>query len=220
MKICLSILLLGAVLMSAPAGSAQTTNLMGVVYGNDWFENCIWGPGFQTYVAQVFVQNPVNPDFDGTGAPHPVSWINGFECRLWLEGDAILLGWHFPVNAIDAGTDGNTVVGFAEPVPVVEGRAIVATLEIFLGGTGIPPVSGKSSPLPCEQPTAAAHMAPIRPVPSVPGMLAYLDADDPDDPLVGATPYWGVSPDIVLLMEAEPVATEQQTWGGIKALYR
>jgi hypothetical protein len=212
------LLLAGAILLWATAAFAQQTNLIGLSPDNGWSDFCVFGPGNQVYTVYVYILNPVNPDFQG--GSNPVSWINGFECRVWVEGGAILLGWHFPVNAIDAGTNGNTVVGFAEPVPVVDGRAIVATLDIFLEYPGAVQVDPQGSPLPCDGATAYVFMAPTRPTSSIDGRMAFLDADDPDNPLVAADldDYW--TEDIALLMEARPVDVDQQTWGGIKALYR
>ena len=218
MKRLLSLLLAGAILMWASASFAQPTNLIGLSADNGWTDYCVYGPGNQVYTVLVVIQNPVNPDF--LGGQHPVSWIAGFECRLWIEGGAILLGWNFPVDAIDAGTNGNTVVGFAEPVPVIDDRAVVATLDIFLEYPAGGSLETNSSPLPCDGATAFVHMAPTRPTASIEGMMAYLDADDPEDPLVGAELDMIYPEDVALAMEAQPVDVDQQSWGGIKALYR
>jgi hypothetical protein len=218
MKRLLFLFLTGAILIW-PCLSFAQDNRMGLSSENGYGGYCVFGPANQVYTVYLYIQDPVNPDFDN-GGQQPVSWVNGFECRVWIDGGAILLGWEFPVNAIDAGLNGNTVVGFAEPVPVVDGRAILASLQIFLefpGGSGLEP---KASPLPCDGATAWVFMAPTRPTSSVEGMMAFLDADDPDDPLVGATPDWGYEENLVMLMEATPVSVDQQTWGGIKALYR
>jgi hypothetical protein len=218
MKRLLLFLLTGAILLWATAAFAQPTNVMGLSSDNGFADYCVFGPGNQIYTVWVYIQDPVNPDFQG--GEQPVSWINGFECRVWIEGAAILLGWHFPVDAIDAGLNGNTVVGFAEPVPVVDGRAIVASLDIFLEYPGAVQLEPQASPLPCDGATAYVLMAPTRPTSSIDGSMAYLDADDPDNPLVAAqlADFW--TEDIALLMEAQPVDVDRQAWGGIKALYR
>jgi len=144
---------------------------------------------------------------------------------VWAEGDATILGWHFLVDAIDAGTNGNTVVGFAEPVPVTGPTTIIATLDIFAANpSGNSAAMGgdlKSSPYGCDQPTAFVNMAPTRPTQSIEGTMAYLDADDPDDPLVSAYlyPVYGYN-DVIMAIQTYPVDTEDQTWGAVKALYR
>lgn len=218
MKRLLLLFLAGAILLWGATAVAQPANLIGLSPESDWSDYCVFGPGNQVYTVYVYILNPVNHDFQG--GERPVSWINGFECRVWVEGAAILLGWQFPVDAIDAGLDGNTVVGFAEPVPVVEGRAIVATLDFFLEYPGAVSIEPTASPLPCDGATAYVHMAAIRPTPSIEGKMAFLDADDPDDPLVAAELELAIPEDIALLMEARPVDVDQQAWGGIKALYR
>lgn len=220
MKKALMIVLAGAVLLgTSPLFAQLDSNLMGLTSNSDYFEWCVFGPGMQVYTAHVYIQNPVNPGFDGGGS-QPVNWINGFECRFVAEGDVTLLGLHFPVDAIDAGTNGNTVVGFAEPVPVVGGTALLATLEMFLHTPGSEPADLKRSPLPCDGATGFVYMLPTRPTSSIEGVMAYLDADDPDDPLVAAYNAWGFPEGLALLLEVVPVATEQQTWGTIKTLYR
>ena len=215
-----SMILLGVMFLAPTSLFAQgPTNLMGLTAETDWLNWCIEGPAFQIYTAHLYVRNPVNPAYDG-GTERAVAWINGFECRVWIEGDAQVLEWHFPVDAIDAGTGGNTMVGFAEPVPVTGDLAFLATVEIFLGSAAQRLSLDKNSPLPCDEATALVHMAPVNPYPSIPGELAYLDADDPDDPLVAATAEWVVPEDIVMLLEATPVYVSEKPWGDVKALYR
>jgi len=221
MKQLIIFLLAGAILMWTSASFAQwDSNSMGLTGDPNYLYGCIIGPGEQVYTTSLFLADPVNPEFDGGGA-RPVSWINGFECRVWIEGNATLLSWNFPVNAIDVGTEGNTAVGFAEPVPVIDGMAILATLEIFVGSPDADPGGKlKASPMPCDGATVFVHMAPTRTNPSIEGMMAYLDADDPDNDLVGATAAWVYPEDIVLLVNVLPVAVDQQSWGAVKALYR
>lgn len=220
--------LLIAVLLGALAfNAAADTNYMGFSsFPPDyWLSPCVEGPGQQVYNVYLFIYNPVNYDFGTGGESRVVQNINGFECRVWAEGDATILGWHFLVNAIDAGTEGNTVVGFAEPVPVTGIATIIATLDIFAANPSgkSAEMTGdlKSSPQPCEEPTALVYMAPTRPTQSIEGTMAYLDADDPDDPLVAAyvyPVYYGT--DLAMAIQTYPVDTEDQTWGAVKALYR
>ncbi len=219
-------LLITVFLVALAFNAAGDTNFMGLsAFPPDyWLEPCIEGPGQQVYNVYLFIYNPVNPDF-GTGESRAVQNINGFECRVWAEGDATILGWHFLVNAIDAGTNGNTVVGFAEPVPVTGMTTVIATLDIFAsnpsGNSAEMPGKLKNSPMPCDEPTAFVNMAPTRPTQSIEGTMAYLDADDPDDPLVAAYLYPVYSyNDIIMAIQTYPVDTEDQTWGAVKALYR
>ncbi|MCK9997252.1 MAG: hypothetical protein KAH56_13335 [Candidatus Krumholzibacteria bacterium] len=219
-------LLITVLLVALAFNAAGQENLMGLSFfpPDPYIESCLYGPGQQVYTVFLFIYEPVNPDF-GTGESRWVENINGFECRLWSEGEATILGLHFPVNAIDAGTNGNTVVGFAEPVPVRGPATVVATVDIFASN---PPENSvdmtgdlKSSPYRCEYPTAAIYMAPTRPTQSIEGTMAYLDADDPNDPLVSAyNVYDYPDSDLVMLVQTYPVDTEEQSWGAVKALYR
>ena len=225
MKLLLLVCLVGTLFLGAPAVYAQSNlNLMGFSVDPLTPDPCIAGSGNQVYTAHLFISRPVNDDFNG-GEVRDVAWVNGFECRVWVEGDAFLLGWHYSVPCVDAGTSGNTVVGFGEPVQVIDQYVVVATLEIFLAyPTGQPAGDSeelKMSPTSCGDPTALLYMAPCRPYASVEGMMAYLDADDQDNPLVGATLYGSLQgEDLAMLLEVQPVATETQAWGGVKALYR
>lgn len=225
MKRTLLIMLMVTVLLVTMAfNAAGDSNRMGLAshVDEDYIDRCLYGPGQQIYTAYLFIYDAVNPDF-GTGESRVVENIHGFECRLWTEGEATILGWHFLVNAIDAGTNGNTVVGFAEPVPVTGIATIIATVDIFAGN----PAQNsddlaekmKSSPMPCDYPTAIINMAPTRPTSSIEGFMAYLDADDPDDPLVAAYQFDPQS-DMTLQVQTYPVDTEDRAWGGVKALYR
>lgn len=223
MKHLLFVCLVGFVFLGVQTGYAQNENLMGFSTDPLNIEQCAVGTGNQIYLAHAFISRPVNNDFEG-GEVRQVEWISGFECRAWVEGDAILLGWTFPVNAIDAGVNGNTMVGFATPVPVVDRFVVVGTVQIFMayptGQTGGDSDGLKVSPLPCDNATGFLYMKHTMPLPSIPDMMAYLDAEDTDDPLVGATLYGALGDDLAMQLEVQPVATEPQTWGGVKALYR
>ena len=82
-------------------------------------------------------------------------------------------------------------------------------------------MEAKNSPLPCDYSTASvrhgAHAADIQ----------HRRHDGLSWTRTTRTIPWSgpqrkswLQDDIVLWMEARPVAVDQQTWGGIKALYR
>jgi hypothetical protein len=175
-------------------------------------EYCLRGDVVSVYTVFFYIQNA------------PTIGINGFECRLWAEGDATILGWSFPVNAIDAGTNGNTVVGFAELVPVIDGTAVLATVDVLTGlpggPAGKPDQDDKSPIFNCYEPTATLHLAPTRPTSSIPGTMAYLDADATGDPLRSADNALDSDDDTIMFIKITPVASESSTWGGIKAIFR
>jgi len=164
----------------------------------------------------VWLLEPVNPDFDG-GQVRPVANVNGFEMRLDYTAGMQVLAWRFPVPAINVGTGDEVKVGFAEPVPVVDGMAQLAEIDVFIGNApfALPPYETG----PCY---LAANIAVyVKPafIASIPGRTAYLDADDPDDPLVPGIDT-GDQADFRFLLTQGPVATEGRTWGTIKSLYR
>lgn len=221
-------LTMSLILVAAGTATAQTytQNTLGLDSGTVYGEWCVYGPSMTVYTVSLVLHEPVNPDFDGTGAGQPVTNVGGFECRLWGEGDVDILDVRFPVNAINAGTeDDEQIVGFAEPVPVVDGIAVLALVDVFLWMPGTKPVpqewQDKASPLPCDNYNATLSMAPLRGTPSIADKMAFLDADDPQDPLVAAdnSLIW-FEGDVELLLEAMIVETEDQSWGTMKALYR
>jgi hypothetical protein len=190
---------------------------------NWWPSDCLMGPGDQVYTLYIYLENPVNPSYDGAQV-HPVTEIGGFECKLTATEDAILLDRRFPVDAIDVGQGDTMIVGFGQPVPVdAEGVAVVAEIDVFLGaGDGAPksPPGEKASPLPCDSANAFLWMDPAYP-PSIPDHMAYLDANDPDnDPLVPAFRRYSYEDWPDFMMESTTVASESSTWDGVKAIYR
>ncbi len=226
MKRLLLIMLMTTVLLGTLAfNAAGQANLMGLTsYWDDgYIDTCLYGPGQQVYTVFLFIYEAFNPDF-GTEGFRWVQNLHGFDCRLWTEGEATILDWHFPVSAVNAGTNGNTVVGFGEPVPVTGPVTVIATIEIFagnpIGNSEDKTVGLKSSPVRCVYPTALIYMAPTRPTSSIEGTMAFLDADDPDDPLISCYNYGNPETDLVMEVQTYPVDTEDRSWGGIKALYR
>jgi hypothetical protein len=180
---------------------------------------CLWHSGLTTLY--LYVHYPHNPSFDGGGGQNVIH-ISGFECRIEALGDVVILGLRYPVPSINAGTGSSYVVGYSEPVHVNNVSFILAEVDILiapgLGDTKSSNTAAAASPVGCHDYSGRLFIAPTY-RPSVPGMMAYLDADDPDDPLVGATRY-GEDPDADVRTEPRPVAEESRNWGSIKALYR
>ena len=221
-KIFLIFLLIG--LWGMPSvGAAQDNTFWLSSHPFDFWSSCIQGAANQTYTVSFYVDSPVNPDFDASGS-RSVESINGFEFKAIFAGNLAITGVTYPVPAINIGTDTNYVVGFSQPITVVAGEpTLLATFEVFMGSwqTGeleilSPETSG--SPLPCDVPHGAVYLVTTD-RPSIAGTMAFLDADDPDDPLVAASSAAGADyPD--LRGEIIGVATEGSNWGTLKALYR
>lgn len=113
-------------------------------------------------------------------------------------------------------------MGFSEPVPVSDYYFALAEMDILIApGIGDPESSASAdaaSPIGCYNYSGRIFIAPTW-HPSVPGMMAYLDGDDPDDPLVGTTRY-GADPEADVRTQPRPVAGEPTNWGSVKALFR
>lgn len=215
MKVFLLVFLIGTFFWAAPVDAQQPNHsLMGLSIAppQSYVEFCIRGDAFTTYTVFFYLNYAY------------VSSVNGFECRLWAEGDATILGWNFPVNAIDAGSNGNTVVGFAEPVWVIDGTVVLATVDILAGYSSATPLGlaleDKSPINNCPEPTATLHLGPTRPTSSIDGTMAFLDADATGDPLRPAFNALGREDDVIMFIQAVPVSNEQHTWGSIKATFR
>ena len=207
-------------LLSGVAYSQIDTNVIGLTEGDGWYDDwCVECPGSLVYTLAIYLQYPINPDF-GDGATTSVQNVGGFECNLSATMGATILDVRFPVPAINVGNGANIIVGFGEPVPVIDGYAILAEFDVLLiPFDGDPSPGVKSSPVGCDSPDGALWLAPSYPA-SIEGFLAYLDFDDPDDALVSAVrPYfWDDSPSMFMQVFGVPVETE--TWGSVKAIYR
>jgi hypothetical protein len=171
--------------------------------------------GIVTY--SLYLHDPVNPQFMDQGA-RPVANIGGFECRIETTEGVNILDWSFPVPSIDIGQDGNHIVGFSEPVPVVNGRATLATFQVFFGAATFE-IPELPNPRCINHPNAWLYVKPAW-IQSVPGAVAFLDYDDPDDPLIGGFCN-NEDPDAYFqIIQRFPVDVEERAWGTLKALYR
>lgn len=219
MKKLFTILALLVAFAAIPA-QAQFENSILVSKSEYYNDFCLRGLTGQTYTVFLYLMNPINYDF-GDGEIRSVYNVGGFECRLHAEGDVIILDKRFPVPSIDVGQAESMIVGFSEPVLVNgDGLALLAEVDVFLA-EGSDPVGtpDKVSPLPCDGATGFLYLYPSYP-PSIEGRMAYLDWDDPDNPVVGADRLWDYDDYPSLMLEPIIVATEDQSWGSIKAIYR
>jgi hypothetical protein len=188
---------------------------------------CTYGYVGDVITMQIQLLYPVNPDFGPDGTWEQVQNVGGFEMKLYTEGEIIILEKRFPVDAIDVGEGAEMIVGFGQPLPVVdtgdEYLANLAEVDVLL----LPPPPGgagggdKASPVGCSPVDALLHIEPIY-FPSIEGQLAYLDYDDPVDPLCPAwlmSPIYG-DPPVAYYYTILVVDTEKESWDAVKALYR
>jgi len=226
MKTKIMLLLLTTVLMmiAAPVVAQWDPNTFMLNADTAWPSYyCLSSTSPVDNILYLVVENPINPDFESSGS-RPVQQINGFECALVDWGNFRVVSVQYPVPSINIGSTSNQVVGYSVPIPVISGGpTILATITFAI----LPPTKSQlnkrvdavaGSPLPCETATDGVFFAPTE-RPSIVGSMAYLDAEDTDDPLIAAT-TWNGFDQPAFLVEPWTVATENQSWGSIKSLYR
>ncbi|MFT5316411.1 MAG: hypothetical protein ACI9UK_002257 [Candidatus Krumholzibacteriia bacterium] len=160
------------------------------------------------FTGYLVLTNPVNEFFNGgTGTAVPITAVDGFECNIAFPPSAsfFTLSTVFAANAIDVGVKPDFVVGFSESAPVT-GNAVVLVTWTFLA----------LAPGPHD------FFLDITALPSIPGVMAVVDANDPENanlqPVYRSTndanvPVFSVTGD-------NAIANETQTFGGVKSLFR
>ena len=222
MKTALLVTLILLALTALPAAAQYITENLFTInpdpYSTAYDFDCRYTAENQTQVWTLFLFDPVNFDFDG-GQVRPVTQVGGFECRVLATEGVNILNWTFPVPSINVGQGPDLVVGFSEPVPVVDRQVALATCEIFFGAASF---ELPEAPIPrcTNHANAFVHITPTLRQ-SIPGLVAYLDADDPQNNLVAGACSGPLDPDFKFqLIQEEPVDVEGRTWGTLKALYR
>jgi hypothetical protein len=220
MKICIAI----AIIMLAAGGAAAQwdteTNVMTMLESlnttpYDW--DCFYREENQTHVMSLFLHNPVNPDY-GVGEERAVTAVAGFECRVTGTEGVNILAWDFPVAAFDFGEGDDLKVVYSEPVPVTGDYVVLATCEVFFGDVVSFELPEAIMARCSYYPNAWLHVDPLA-TPSLPGVVAYTDADDPYDPLVAGqsrSPGHDVQFEIY---QDQSVDIDSRSWGAMKALY-
>ena len=118
-------------------------------------------------------------------------------------GADFVLGVDFPLTAVNVGSTSNLIVGFAGAVPVGSSRAAtLATVRVLSFGDN-----------------RDGYLLATASPPSIPGMMAYVDAEDTGDDLVGMLPASGDFGRPVFWFGNWHVRESAQ-WGAVKSLYR
>jgi hypothetical protein len=145
--------------------------------------------------------------------PSAASGVSGWECSIIVTDGVFILEWGYAGSAINALSPPDFAVGLAEPLPW-EPSIVLMTLT-----------AGLFAPDPVE-----FTLTP-QPIPSIPGdpyaLPAYAAGDDPGDLRslgysTGWNPETGV-PNVSCVLNGEPpfpIGTDEDTWGGVKNLYR
>ncbi len=207
-------------LFAAVGSAGPWDNLIHLASPNHHYVWCLEGADGNVHTVAVYLDDPVNPAFAGSGS-RPVAFVNGFECKLGLSPTLQLVGVRYPVPAINVGTGNSLVVGYSEPIPVAsadEGTILALIDYVYVGDSGVAtagelPVLALS-PGPCDGAIAYMGLAPAD-RPSIAGAVAYLDAEDSDDPIVVA-----ITTDAGFYVLPTSVPNTSSSWGGVKSLYR
>ncbi len=139
--------------------------------------------------------------------------VSGWECSIIVTAGVFVLEWGYNGQAVNAYSPPDFAVGLASPLPW-EPAILLMTMTV-----------GLFSPTPVEITITA------QPLPSIPDtpfpLPAYAAGDDPGDlrPLGFSTGWNEVTgePNVAATINSEPpypIANDDNTWGGVKNLYR
>jgi hypothetical protein len=216
MRFILLLVLLG--LLNAPAQAVEPwENWMSTVfepYSTAYDFNCLWSENNVFITIDLWLVRPVNPDFNGV--ERDVENISCFDVKVTMSEGLNPAEWVLSVPGTLQQQDGALHGCFLEPLPVIDGRALLASCEVLVGGQGfeVP-----------DQPWArCGYMInawdTLSPVPGgmMPGSLCYVDADDPDDGRV--VPNSFADQDLVFAIVESTVAADRMSWDSLKAIYK
>jgi len=182
--------------------SAADENTLGIFYdASASIDEISVNPGSQHTVYLVLLE-PVNDSFDGGGL-RTVDFVGGFECGILPPAGDYVLAVDFPLPTINIGDASTIQAGYASGLPVSsDGYVTLASLTVLTQGDN----------------PAGYHLSPVGTA-SVPGYMAYLDFEDPDDGIVTMLPVGGTFTNSVFRFGNWRV-DEDATWDEVKSLYR
>lgn len=193
-----------AALLAATAQEARAAepNRLGLFYDSAATINEIpIGPNTQ-HALYLVLLDPVNEAFAGAGS-RDVGYVSGFECGIEPPTGDFLLGVEFPLPAVNVGGTDNLIVGYAGALPVGTARqATLATVRVLSFGNN-----------------REGYLLALASPPSIAGMMAYVDAEDTGDDLVGMMPSSGAF-DRPVFWFGNWHTRETAPWGEVKSLYR
>lgn len=191
-----------ALLLLPSAGRAYDPNKLGLYYDTEGTVDEIAIDPSSQHVLYLVLLNPVNDGYGGGGSRN-VGYVGGFECGIDPPSGDFLLSVEFPMPAINVGSTDNLIVGYATAVPVRSaGSATLASLRILSFGNN----------------REGYRLSPASPA-SLAGTMAYVDAEDQDDNLVGMMPVSGGF-DRAVFWFGDWHIKEQAMWGEVKSLFR
>jgi hypothetical protein len=140
---------------------------------------------------------------------HPTSpqGVGGWECAMWLDGPAYLLGVEFQGQAVNVGVAPNYVVGTVDPQvnPFTYPAVVVAVMHFYISMT--------SSPVTWWIDGTRWHALPDK-------VPAYLDGADINIIKELKQSTGGPQFPVATINGDCAVGVEVESWGGVKALFR
>ena len=188
-------------LFTAATSMAQVDhNELGFYVDQEMSDTHVFATNYSTVTIHMIITHPFNEDLN-----QPVESINGLEFSFsFPSGAAIVLttNWENGDSALDIAMEPNShFIAWGEPLLNVNNAVYFGTKNILIT---------TSTPF-------GVYLAPFS-VPSIPGHMAFLEYNDfiihPLYPTSGSydAPVFGINTEIV--------ATEETTFGGLKALFR
>jgi hypothetical protein len=198
MKKLVILLMLSLMATSAFAVVDPDPDMLGIYFDLNADDNCLTTAANVPFFAYVILTNPTVPGVE--------AFEFGYEnaVPVGLETLIFQLATTLPAGAIDVGdgipTGGNIIAGLAVPVPAAPATVLVTWQYLLL------------TPMPVEMYLTASNPS------SIPGGLPVIQAE-------GSLRQVGLStggPDnpVATVNAGCAVATESDTWGGLKSLYR
>lgn len=205
-------------LLAAPALAVDPwDNWMSTVYdpySTAYDFNCNWAENNSIITVDLWLVRPVNPDFDGI--ERDVENISCFDVKVSMSEGLNPADWILTVPGTLQQQGGALSACFDDPLPVIDGRALLASCQVFVGG--------QSFEIP-DQPWARCSnninaWDTLSPIVNglIPGSLCYVDADDPSDGRV--VPNSFADQDHVFAIVQSTVAADRISWDTLKATYR
>lgn len=172
------------------------------------------------YVDAGAVENHAEP---GAAGPYPVylcmtnasaaSGVSGWECSVEVTAGVFVLAWTYNGTAVNALSPPDFAVGLADPLPW-EPVIVLMTATVGLFTPNIVELTVKPQPIPS--------------IPDTPFPLpAYAAGDDPGDlRSLGYSTGWDPAtgePNVSCVLNGVPpfpIGNDEETWGGVKNLYR
>ncbi len=201
-KLLLTVSALAALSLLGPSTGFTFENQIG--FYNDLDQSATFIEGYNVpapFSVYVMINDPYNPN---TAAP--VANLGGFEFLLTMPVGAYIFDSSYPVQALNIGdVVGEYIVGFGQPLPVVSDTpTLVLTLTVFCTSTGY---------------DQFFFLTPTH-YPGIPGEIALMDFDTRD--IIPMCMVIGGSFDypIFAINPVPPVAVDEISFDGVKALFR